>query len=98
MGNHEPDWWQALPEDVLTVEHWEPDSIVYNCLSGETHQLNSVAVEVLKLLQAKPGCTETLSDQICAILDLENKAAMVAQIRRLITEFDNLGLISPVPK
>lgn len=96
--SHLPNVWQALKEDDLLLEYGEPDSVVFNCLSGDTHQLNPIAMEALELLQAGPRDSESLAREICAKFELKDFNGMETQIRQLLSSFDELGLIYPAPK
>ncbi|NOQ15575.1 MAG: HPr-rel-A system PqqD family peptide chaperone [Methyloprofundus sp.] len=72
---------------------WGEYAVVYNSLSGETHYINELAIEVLTLLQVAPETLASLNDKICLLFEVDDRSALQQQLSQLIIEFDNLGLI-----
>ncbi len=89
--------WCAPNSSKLRVEKWEEEAVVYDPLSGETHQLNGFAMAALDLIQ-QPFTLETLSDQMYAFYEIEDRKQLTIQITNLISQFDNIGLIEPYLK
>ena len=84
----------SVPEHAnLEIEIWDEHAIVFSPLSGETHLLNTLAYEVLQLLQVSPETTSTLISKLCMIFDVEDKADLALQIQKMMADFDKLGLI-----
>ncbi|MEH6433581.1 HPr-rel-A system PqqD family peptide chaperone [Massilia sp. DD77] len=46
--------WRVVPGQKLAWREWDDEAVVFNDLSGATHMLSLVAVEVLDLLRAAP--------------------------------------------
>lgn len=88
--------WEVPKTQALSIEIWGEHAVVYNDLSGETHYINELAIEVLTLLQKSPETLISLSDKICSIFEVGDKDALQQQLSQLIIEFDNLGLITAV--
>ena len=78
----------------LYIHEWDGNAIVYQSLTGETHHLNGLAIETLKLLQEAPVTLTTLTNEILAIFQVEDKLVLEQKIKQLINEFENLGLIN----
>lgn len=91
----EPLWKLQEPADLAIAELGD-HAIIYHSLSGETHQLNALAVETLKLIQEGQVTVPTILDGLCDIFDVEDKIQLGQQVKGLISQFENLGLIEPV--
>lgn len=81
---------------MLVIEEGEVDSIIFNCLSGETHQLNPTAMCAFECLQSKSATLAELVKHLSSILEIGNNCDLETHIRRLLLEFDELGLIYSV--
>jgi PqqD family protein of HPr-rel-A system len=92
----QPPKWQSLPFDKLHLAQWDDDAIMYNPLSGETHQLNLMAVDALSFLQT-PATLPTLTEHICHLYQTDDSATISEQMTALIKQFDEIGLISACP-
>lgn len=80
--------------------HWycwdSQKSFLFNDGSGQTHQLNQLAVDTLQLLDEE----ELDAEKICARLaelyqDLDLNAETYDYIRAMLANLDELGLIEP---
>jgi PqqD family protein of HPr-rel-A system len=85
--------WQSVKAIEMSMAQWDDDTIVYNPLSGETHQLNLMAIDALSFLQ-QPATLQSLADHICLLYQTPNTAEINQQMLQLIEQFDNIGLIT----
>lgn len=80
----------------LPMRNWDGDYVVYNPLSGNTHILDIVTGEVLKIIATGPTRAHGIYKRIADFLDLPaddgNLPHNVGEILRLL---DDLGLIEP---
>lgn len=83
-----------IPSDIKLLMHTCSDeTVVYNCASGETHLLETLAADLLRELEAGP-----LSRRQCAEL-LErwhpeaDSAERAAYLEALLSRFEALGLV-----
>ena len=89
----EPGW--RLAADELPVRSWGGDYVVYNPLSGDTHIFDLVAGEVLHALERGAGSEPELRQRVAALLEVPDDAALAAEVRRIVAQLDELGLIEP---
>lgn len=89
--------WHIVPGAELLTEQWGRgvDAIVYNPLSGETHQLNAFSVSVLEQMQKSHFTVDSLLKEVCISFDLENNAEIKNILTQLLNNFDQIGLIEP---
>ncbi|BCG64821.1 MAG: hypothetical protein methR_P2614 [Methyloprofundus sp.] len=85
--------WSVPEHAELHIEVWGEHAIVYYSLSGETHCINELAVEVLMLLKSGAESLTSLTGQICMVFEVEDRTALEQRILLLLGEFENLGLI-----
>lgn len=87
--------WTALPEGLLVVEQFDDACLIYNSLSNETCFLNETAVEVLRLLQAKPMTVEGVIAGVCSAYNIDEGPSLIQEISNVMGEFERLELICP---
>jgi len=84
----------SIPENAnIAIETWDENAIIYFSLSGETHLLNELAYEVLRLFLGGSQTLAALMNKLCLIFEVEDQADLELQIQKLIINFENLGLI-----
>ncbi|SJM89939.1 HPr-rel-A system PqqD family peptide chaperone [Crenothrix polyspora] len=86
--------WQSVSNIELytTQENEDNNSIVYNPLSGETHQLNLMAIDALNFLH-QPASVSALTQHICSLYQTDSTDDIHLHMTQLIEQFDDLGLI-----
>lgn len=82
----------------LTWREWDDGTLVYDCRSNETHQLNELSATALRCLLEKPGTVGELYERLRAIFDVEDLHAFYTQLDHLVRQFDDIGLIEPYIK
>lgn len=86
--------WRAAN---LLTKSWEDGVVVYNLDSGNTHLLNPIAGQVLKLLAVAPADATTIASRLACQINLESDLELDYNVASLLTQLDSLGLIEPVP-
>ncbi len=81
----------------LLTKSWQDGVVVYNLDSGNTHLLNPIAGQVLKLLTEAPADATTIAHQLASQIDMESDADLDDNVVDLLNHLDSLGLIEPVP-
>lgn len=89
--------WHAQNYSKFRIEKWADEVVVFNPLSGETHQLNEFSANVLDLIR-RPCTLNALSDQIHTLYEIEDRKKLTKQLESLIRQFDDIGLIEPYLK
>jgi PqqD family protein of HPr-rel-A system len=74
---------------------WGGECAVFNRLSGDTHLLDVVSSEVLRIVTAGTVETEQLCQKIAEFLDLPNSADLKENVSEILASLDELGLIEP---
>lgn len=84
--------WQSIENIGVYTRQTDDEIIIFNPQSGETHQLNLLALDALEFLK-QPASLSQLTTHICALYQAKNTAEISDQLRSLIEQFDDLGLI-----
>ena len=72
---------------------WDDEFVVFDEGSGDTHLLDPLAAELLKILEDSPGQLSGLTRRITARLDLATDPKVVERMRELMERFVSAGLV-----
>jgi PqqD family protein of HPr-rel-A system len=67
--------------------------VVFDEGSGDTHLLDPLAAEFLKVLEESPGEVPGLARRLVARLDLGPDADLTGRVRELVERFVAVGLV-----
>jgi len=81
--------WCLTPGQLLTRRGWDGEYLVYNDLSGDTHLLGELAVELLLALQQGERDERALA----AELELPDDPEQHAFLQDLLSELASISLI-----
>jgi len=85
------DKWRAVA--CLHLHCWDDEFVAYHGLSGDTHLLNKLTGNILRVLQRGPADALTLSDSLAAVLDTKADDEFKLQISHDLADLDTLALI-----
>lgn len=89
--------WQVATENELLCRSWDDEFVVYNGATGDTHLLGLVAAQVMLKLQQTPADAVSLAEWIALMQQIEPDDEFVFFIEKILTDFDNLGIIEHTP-
>ena len=87
--------WKVGGNRQLLWRSWDNESVVFDPLSGDTHVLNQIASQALKILEVDAVDAAKLSHRIADQLNLQDDEALLRHMERLLIKFEDLGLIEP---
>jgi PqqD family protein of HPr-rel-A system len=67
--------------------------VIFDEGSGDTHLLDPLAAEFLKVLEESPGEVPGLARRLVARLELVPDAALIGRVRELVERFVAVGLV-----
>jgi PqqD family protein of HPr-rel-A system len=87
-------WTDASPEAVR-VKQWDGDplSIVYQPLSGDTHLLDPLPVELLRLVGAQPQTLAQLAAELADALCALDTADALDLLENSLVKLQEMGLV-----
>lgn len=89
--------WRVPSDAEFVWRTWEGLHVVYFTASGDTHCLNDVGAEALRYLERRPATADELCEHVARTLDMQPPDTFFSDMRQLLQQFDELGLIEPVP-
>ena len=88
--------WRVSTTAPLPTRNWDGDYVVYNPLSGNTHLLDIVTGEVLKIIAARPARAQAICNRVADFLDLPaDDGNLLQHVGDILHVLDDLGLIEP---
>ena len=87
--------WRVFPGQVLRQRAWEEDYVVFNNLSGDTHLLDSGAMQLLLAVAELPGSSAALAERLRLALGLDQQE--IDEIPGMLDDLRALSLIEPTP-
>jgi PqqD family protein of HPr-rel-A system len=89
--------WRLAAGITLHHHGWDGQYVLYNDLSGSTHQLGAAALAVLTALATRPHTTAELAALLCAHFGLAPSAGDAAEAADLLDALALLHLVVPEP-
>lgn len=86
--------WRLVPGQSLNCREWDGEAVLYNDVSGSTHLLDGVALDVLQALRAGPFDAAALALQLADQVDAED-GELAPLIDTMLTALARLDLVEP---
>ena len=86
--------WFPHHAGSFALHCWDDGAVVFNHLSGDTHQLGILAVELLHVLEQSPGISSTdLLQELGDVFSDSDSSGNLAIIDDALFQLEALGLI-----
>ena len=89
--------WRLAGREPLRWRCWAGDYVVFDPFSGQTHMLDIVTGQVLKLIETGPSGSDRIRSEISAFLEVDDDARLAEAVSDLLARLEDVGLISPIP-
>ncbi|MBL8698830.1 MAG: HPr-rel-A system PqqD family peptide chaperone [Alphaproteobacteria bacterium] len=90
--------WRVVGCDPANIRIWDDEAVVFSSHSGSTHVLSAVAGETLfALIEGGPADAPTLCRRLAERHEIDVDDSLTTAVDRVISEMDELGLITEVP-
>ena len=84
----------SFPEgNRVFCRFWEDECVVYNQLTGNTHLVDGLGVEVFKVVSEKVSTRSELLQNVQSIFDLPIDFDIETFLNNLLLEYQKLGLL-----
>lgn len=87
--------WEIPDPSALLSEEWGDETVLFDARSGQTHLLNALATEALSFLQERAASLDELAQYLATLFEVPLEEPFAAEIRRLLEQCVQLGLIEP---
>jgi PqqD family protein of HPr-rel-A system len=87
--------WRLHAEPPLPVRAWDGEVVVYNPLSGDTHLLDVLTGELLRVITARPADVGEVRAAAATLLDVPDDDRLGQHVGEALAALDEAGLIEP---
>ena len=88
--------WRIFPGLRLHWRSWEDEFVVYNSASGDTHLLDQVSRDMLKVLESESPTLSELAGRLAESQEIEADAEFSSYLERLLATLEKLGLVERI--
>ena len=85
--------WHVLSPAGLLWEEWETEYTLFDRNSGETHLINEVPAQMLRILTENPKTTFDLAEELSRLCEVENTELWRQKTLAILDNLESLGLI-----
>ena len=87
--------WRLMKGQLLRSKSWDgAEHLLYNDLSGDTHLLGAVALDLLRLLQAADSDEATLAARMAANMAASEHATLATdEVATILADLARLSLV-----
>jgi PqqD family protein of HPr-rel-A system len=90
--------WRAASGSSLHWHSWDDEFIVYDSGSGQTHLLDPIAAETLKILEAVYASDDELFQLVAESLRIKPNGELASYLEKLLPKLERLGLIERIQR
>ena len=88
------DCWQLCRPEALHIREWDDGGVIYDAISGSTHVIDLLGLELLELLRQHPWQLEALTLELAdARADELTAIGFTQQLRAKLTQLSRLDLV-----
>jgi PqqD family protein of HPr-rel-A system len=88
--------WRVVPGQSLAFREWDQEAVLYNDLSGNTHLIDGLGIDLLLALRAGPADAATLAARLAAHVDAD-AGELTTVIEDMLAALAGLDLVEPLP-
>ncbi len=98
LAYSEPAYWHAPYGRTLLVRQWEEEAlcVVYHPLNGDTHLLDALPAELLRLLTDKAYTTPELLADLCDVFADVDAQQAADSLERSLATLREMGLVQAI--
>jgi PqqD family protein of HPr-rel-A system len=88
--------WRVVPGQSLAFKEWDQEAVLYNDLSGNTHLIDGLGIDLLLALRVGPADAATLAARLAAHVDAD-AGELTTVIEDMLAALAGLDLVEPLP-
>jgi PqqD family protein of HPr-rel-A system len=91
--------WSAGNSSTISIKSWSDEELglVFDAVSGDTHLLDQLAVEILQSLQKEPSRAEQLNQQLADRFSPDDQCKAAEFITTTLLQLRDIGLVVDTP-
>ena len=90
--------WRAPSGSLLRWRSWEHEFIVYDSGSGQTHLLDPIAAETLRILERVSASPHELFQLLAESLQIKPDGELSSYLEKLLPKLERLGLVERIQR
>ena len=88
--------WRAPSGSLLRWRSWDDEFIVYDSGSGQTHLLDPIAAETLKILEGVSASAHELFQLVAESLQIKPNGELTSYLEKLLPKLERLRLVERI--
>ena len=86
--------WSFFRGDRFRLKEWDDDAVVYDIISGDTHVVEPLAMELLQLLRERSsGTSAELVAEVLGLFQGESRTEVSVSVGETLLRLQQLGLV-----
>lgn len=91
--------WSTVSPARLSFASWDDDdlAVVYDKVTGDTHLIESSAIEILRLIDKSPASAEAIAQALADLISADDQDKLPQFISATLLQLRDLGLVTDTP-
>ena len=87
--------WSTVSPARLTFTSWDDDdlAVVYDRVTGDTHLIQSSAIEILRRVAKSPASAEAIEQELADVVSAEDRDKLPEFIATTLLQLRDMGLL-----
>jgi PqqD family protein of HPr-rel-A system len=88
--------WSTVSPARLSFASWDDDdlAVVYDKVTGDTHLIESSAIEILRLIEKSPASAEAIAQELADLFSADDQDKLPQFISATLLQLRDLGLVT----
>lgn len=91
--------WSTVSPARLSFASWDDDdlAVVYDKVTGDTHLIESSAIEILRLIEKSPASAEAIAQELADLISADDQDKLPQFISATLLQLRAIGLVTDTP-
>ncbi|WPC67678.1 HPr-rel-A system PqqD family peptide chaperone [Rhodoferax ferrireducens] len=91
--------WSTVSPARLSFASWDDDdlAVVYDKVTGDTHLIESSAIEILRVIEKYPASAEAIAQELAELFSADDQDKLPQFISASLLQLRDLGLVTDTP-
>lgn len=91
--------WSTVSPARLSFASWDDDdlAVLYDKVTGDTHLMESSAIEILRLIEKSPASAEAIAQELAELFPADDQDKLPQFISATLLQLRDIGLVTDTP-
>ncbi len=91
--------WSTVSPARLIFASWDDDhlAVAYDKVSGDTHLIESSAIDILRLIEKSPASPEAIVQELAELFSADDQEKILEFIAATLLQLRDIGLVTDSP-